>query len=157
MRQRGFPKPNPPMALGICISAGVQVRNISDVVHQSNCEQHLAAQRVRPRQKPPNEKIPQERPVPAGSKPIEKKERIAKAEIILPGPAFSWKQVLGEVPHSGTGMVNALPSLQPQLPAEVDILAVHEIQAFVETAHFIKCRSSNQRCCSGTPGGLTSL
>src|SRR5262245_57848128 len=55
------------------------------------------------------------------------------------------------------GHIDALPPFDPELPAQVDILAIHEIKPLVEATSLIKSCSSDQRRSSRTPGGLTRV
>jgi hypothetical protein len=83
---------------------------------------------------------------------MEKKERISKTEIVLAGSHLPGQQVLCKMPYRGIGKINALPAPKPQLPAQIDILAVHEIQAFVELPHLLKGLPPDQSCRTRTPG-----
>jgi hypothetical protein len=55
------------------------------------------------------------------------------------------------MPNRRIGNINAFPAPQPQLPAQIDILAVHEIQACVELTHRIKSLPPDQSGRTRTP------
>src|SRR3989442_10827273 len=118
-----------------------QIRNISDVIYESNYEQNFTAQCVLRT----HQTHPQEIPGHAATVPrtisVKKKKRVPKCEIVFARAALGRRQVLRVVTHDGIRHIDAFPARVPEPPAQVDILAIHEEKMFIESTCLLKCVS----------------
>src|SRR6516225_5973905 len=133
------------------ISSMKQIRNRSDVVHESNYEQEFTGKCVIPRPKARQEEFPTQAPPVPGTEPVEKKQGIAKREVVFARSPLARRQILSVVAYYRTGNVHTLPACTPEPPTQVDVLAIHKEKMVVESAGSFKGRSPDQGCRAGTP------
>jgi hypothetical protein len=89
------------------------------------------------------QKIPQNLSLPPRSETVKKKQGIPEREVILACAPFSRQQVLRQMANHGVGDIDTPPPFNPEFPAKIYILAVHEIEVFVKPVHLLECFPAN--------------